>query len=119
MTVIGVVVTIFVFFAASRAFLRYREGALSLGAFLFWLVIWAGIELVVWVPNTLDAIAARIGIGRGIDAIVYGSIVALFYMTYRLYVKAENIEHEITQLVRRLTQRDGGRTGDRPGSGDA
>ncbi len=107
MTVVGVVVSIFVLFAVSRVILRYREGTLSLGSFLFWIVVWAGVEVVLWVPKSLDALAARIGVGRGIDAVVYASVVMLFYMTYRLYVKAENIEHEITNLVRRLALRDG------------
>lgn len=105
--VVPVIVTLVVLFAASRAYLRYREGTLSLGAFFFWLLIWSSVEVIVWIPNVLNAFARLIGIGRGIDVIVYFSILLLFYLVYRIYVKAESIEREITTLVRRMAQREG------------
>ena len=61
---------------------------------------------MVWIPKFLDEIAHQIGIGRGIDAVVYGSVVLLFYLVYRIYVKAEFIEHEITSLVRKFALKD-------------
>src|SRR3972149_4459435 len=100
--IVPVFVTIFVAFAVSRVFLRFRSGDMSLGEFLFWLGIWGAIEAVVWIPKFLDEIAHQIGIGRGIDAVVYGPVVLLFYLVYRIYVKAEFIEHEITSLVRQI-----------------
>ena len=104
--IVSVFVTIFVVFAVSRVFLRFRAGDMSLGEFLFWLGIWGAIEAVVWIPKFLDEIAHQIGIGRGIDAVVYGSVVLLFYLVYRIYVKAEFIEHEITSLVRKSALKD-------------
>ncbi len=104
--IVQVFVTIFVVFAVSRVFLRFRAGDMSLGEFLFWLFIWGAIEAVAWIPKVLDEIAHRIGIGRGIDAVVYGAVLILFYLTYRIYVKAEFIEHEITSLARKLALRE-------------
>ncbi|HEY4495643.1 MAG TPA: DUF2304 family protein [Candidatus Paceibacterota bacterium] len=104
--IVPVFVTIFVAFAVSRVFFRFRVGDMSLGEFLFWLGIWGAIEAVVWIPKVLDEVAHQIGISRGIDAVVYGSVVLLFYLMYRVYVKSEFIEHEITSLVRRLAIKD-------------
>lgn len=104
--VVPIIVTIFVVFAVSRVFLRFREGNISLNEFIFWLFIWGAIEIVVWIPKVLDKIAQQIGIGRGIDAVVYAAIVILLYLVYRVYVKAEFIEHEITSLVRRLALKE-------------
>ena len=104
--IVPILVTIFVAFAVSRVFLRLRAGDMSLGEFLFWLGIWGAIEIIVWVPKVLDKIASQIGIGRGIDAVVYGSVVLLFYLVYRVYVKAEFVEHEITSLVRKLALKE-------------
>ena len=54
----------------------------------------------VWLPKASDVIAEAIGVGRGVDALVYVSVVALFYASFRLYVKLEHVEHEITVLIR-------------------
>ncbi len=104
--IVPILVTVFVAFAVSRVFLRFRAGDMSLGEFLFWLGIWGSIEAVVWIPKFLDEIAHQIGISRGIDAVVYGSVVLLFYLMYRVYVKAEFVEHEITSLVRKLALKE-------------
>ncbi len=99
---IGILITVFVAFSISRAVLRYKDGNIRLGEFLFWIFIWGAIEVVVWIPKLLDRIAQDIGIGRGIDAVVYGAIVLLFYLVFRMYVKAEFIAREITEFVRKL-----------------
>lgn len=99
-------VTLFVLFAVSRAYLRYREAALGFGGLLFWSLIWIAVEVVVWWPGFTDVIAKRIGVGRGIDALVYLSITVLFYSIFRLYVKTEFLEREITSLVRKLALKD-------------
>lgn len=104
--IVPIIVTVFVAFAVSRVFLRFRAGDMSLNEFLFWLFIWGAIEVIVWIPKFLDQIAHQIGIGRGIDAVVYGAVLILFYLTYRVYVKAEFIEREITSLVRRLALKE-------------
>lgn len=56
----------------------------------------------MWWPKISDIIAHKIGVGRGVDALVYVSIVGLFYGMFRLYVKMEFLEHELTSLVRSL-----------------
>src|SRR3989344_578038 len=104
--IVPILVTLFVAFAVSRVFLRFREGNVSLGEFIFWLLIWGAIEAVVWIPKVLDQIAQDIGIGRGIDAVVYGAVVLLFYLVYRVYVKTEFIEREMTSLVRKLALKE-------------
>lgn len=104
--IVQFLVTIFVAFAASRVYLRFRARDMSMSEFLFWLIIWSGIEAVVWIPKALDRLASYIGIERGIDVMVYGSVILLYYLVYRLYVKAELIEHDVTSLVRKLTLKD-------------
>lgn len=103
---IQIIVTLFIGFAVSRVMLRFRSKEFSLGEFLFWMVIWAGIETVLWIPKLLDEIAQTIGIGRGIDAVVYGTIVFLFYMMYRLYAKTKTLELEVAEIVGRMALQD-------------
>jgi len=99
---IKLLVTFFVTFAISRAVLRYRDKQFGLFALIFWTFMWLVVVFFAWLPKASDVIARIIGVGRGVDALVYVSVVALFYAVFRIYVKLEFIEHEITSLVRNL-----------------
>lgn len=43
---------------------------------------------------------------RGFDALSFIGIVTLFYIVYRLYIKANENEQVITEFVRRLALKD-------------
>lgn len=92
----------FLLFAFTRVYLRFREGTIHLGAFLFWSSIWALAMVSVLYPDFTTAIARKIGIGRGADAVIYGSLVLLFYLVYRTNVLLENLRHDITKLTRKI-----------------
>ncbi|MEM3373704.1 MAG: DUF2304 family protein [Candidatus Woesearchaeota archaeon] len=100
MTIIQIIAILFFSFAASRAILRAKDKKITLLELFFWLGIWIGLIFVVFFPNILTKVASFIGIGRGVDVLVYSSIVILFYLLFRLYVKLEEVEMEITKLVR-------------------
>jgi len=46
--------------------------------------------------------AEIIGLRRGVDVVIYSSIGILFYMLFRLYIKFEEREQEITKVVREI-----------------
>lgn len=102
---IKIFVSFFVLFAVSRVWLRYRDGAIGMFGMMLWSVLWLGVGAFVWWPKVTDFVAHKIGIGRGADALVYFSIVGLFYGVFRLYVKMEYLEHQITSLTRMLAIR--------------
>ncbi len=101
-TLIQILAFVFVTFAASRAVLRAKDKKINLFELLFWLCIWGGLIVVVFFPRLTNYLAEFVGIGRGIDVIVYTSIGLLFYLIFRLYVKLEDTERGITQLVREI-----------------
>lgn len=105
--VVQLLITAFVLFAISRVWLRFNDGSISLVSSFFWSLIWVGLGIVVWEPSITTSIADLIGVGRGADALVYISIVILFYGLFRVYVKLEFIEHEITSLVRNNALKEG------------
>ena len=72
---------------------------------LFWGVFW-GITLVfIWLPtNTIDKVGQLFGVGRGIDVLVYLSIIFLFYYIFRQREKINKLEKEITKLVREIAK---------------
>ena len=103
MEIIQIIIIIFAVFALSRAFLRFKDNKLNIRDFIFWLVLWLGVILISSIPNVMNFISGIFGIGRGIDLIVYASIILLFYLVFRLYVHIENQKKEITLLVRKIS----------------
>ena len=99
MELLQILAILFALFALSRAILRVKDGNLSIHEFLFWNVIWIAVLIFAFVPGISTLLANLFGIGRGVDFLLYISVVVLFYLIFRLYVKTEKTEQEITRLV--------------------
>jgi len=93
---------VFVLFTASRVILRARDKKLKFRETIFWLSVWFVLIFVIFFPELTSNLAKILGIGRGIDVIIYSSIGLLFYLIFRLYVKLEEAEQEITKVVREV-----------------
>ncbi|MBI2472931.1 DUF2304 family protein [Candidatus Uhrbacteria bacterium] len=103
MSVIQIVILLFAGFAMSRTIFQFKRGALTIAWLLFWILFWFGTGLVAVLPQTTDVIARFVGVGRGADVVIYVSLTALFYFIFRLYIKIEQVESEVTRLVRKLS----------------
>ena len=94
--------SLFVLFALSRAILRFKESKISIISLIGWAVLWLLVEIIIWIPDSTTHIAKMLGIGRGADLLIYVSIVTLFYLIFRIYIKLEDIERQITHLTRKI-----------------
>lgn len=103
---IQLLIALFLLFAASRVYLRFREGTIHFGAFLFWMGIWILAIFSVFNPQFTSYIAEVLGIGRGADVIIYLSIAMLFYLIFRTNVLIENLKDQITQLTTKIALKD-------------
>ncbi|MCL4390432.1 MAG: DUF2304 family protein [Patescibacteria group bacterium] len=97
-----IITIFFLLFALSRVFLRAKGGQIKTGESFFWGVVFTAAGLAIVFPRELTSLANSLGVGRGADLVVYISIIALFYLVFRIYVMMENIRHEITELVRKV-----------------
>lgn len=102
MTIIQLLLVVFALFAIAKTFRQFKHGKLTLAFLFLWIVFWLIVGVVVVLPKTTDTLARFVGVGRGVDAIMYISIIALFYFVFRLLVRIEEVEREITKLVRTL-----------------
>lgn len=102
LALIKILFTLFAIFAWSRAVIRFYTKDLKLKELIFWSFIWAVMIVLVFIPGKTDFLARVLGMERGKDAMFFLGIVALFYASYRLYVKSNEQEKEITKLVRAL-----------------
>lgn len=97
---IHVIIILFALFALSRAVLRWKERTISIFEFFFWIFIWTVLLVLVFIPDAATIVSRWWGIGRGVDSILYVSIIALFYLIFRLYVRQDAYQQEMTKLVR-------------------
>jgi len=103
---IQIILSLFIFFAVSRVFLRFREGSISAHSFLFWVLLFVLATVGVFNPKLTTEVAKFLGIGRGSDVVIYFSIIFLFYLIFRTNVLIENLHHEITKIIREIAIKD-------------
>ncbi|MBI2552360.1 DUF2304 family protein [Candidatus Uhrbacteria bacterium] len=99
-------ISILALIAASGVIRRFKHGAISRAGFLFWIVLWIAAGALVWVPQITNRLATFLGVGRGADAVFYISVILLFYTVFRLFGKLENLEHQLSDLVKKIALRD-------------
>lgn len=98
-TLLNLMVLIFGIFAISRAILRFNSKELSFREMVFWLMIWTTILVIVFFPAITTDVAKTIGVGRGADSAFFAAIILLFYLSFRLYVKIDKVDKELTSLA--------------------
>lgn len=104
--VIGVaaVLLLVTILAAARGWATRRE------AFL-WSLVWLAAGVAVIWPDITDAIAKRLGIGRGADLVLYSAVVVMMVGFLMIYMRLRHLRREMTLLVRHLAIRDAVETG--------
>lgn len=82
------------------------RGWVSRAAGLVWgIVCLAGVAAIIW-PGLMTRAARFLGIGRGTDLLLYGSVVAMVVGFLMMYARIRRLRREITLLVRHLAIRD-------------
>ncbi len=104
MNLINLIIIVFALFALSRLFLRIKEKAITKGEFFFWGAIWTLLIIFAVSPRWTDLLSKPLGIERGIDLIIYFSVILLLYMIFRIYVRIENMDKTITTVIRHIAK---------------
>lgn len=102
MIIVQSVLIIFLLFAVSRVIIQFHHHQIKVAEFFFWTGLFLIAIITIAFPSETTGLANSLGIGRGVDLILYVSIALLFYLIFRVNVYLEEIRHEITELVRRL-----------------
>lgn len=91
----------------TKTFYDYRKKREILSTFLFWTIAWILIVYVALKPslfyNLLSNMAnENIGIGTFVGI----AFIFLFYITYRVYMKANRMERQIRDIVMKIGIKD-------------
>ena|SRR3990167_3119194 len=96
------ILMLFALLTLLRARRQYTRKRISRSWFFIWSLLWVGIFIAAAMPRTLDAIAGLVGVARGADLFVYLAVLILLTGVFRLLIKVNQVERQITQLVRAL-----------------
>lgn len=102
MLVIQFLIVAFVVVTIGRIWARFRRRIISAAEFAAWTGFWLAVAVVVLVPDITWGLARLLGVGRGVDAVLYLAIVGLSYAVFRQYLHVRRVEQQLTQLVRQL-----------------
>ncbi len=106
MVFIQFLIIAFVLLVISRIILSFKRRKISFKSLLFWLGLWLAISIVFLLPQITDYLAKMLGFWRGADVAVYFSILLIFYFIFRMFVKFEKIESDITTIAREIALRN-------------
>lgn len=87
---------------AERVISRARARAVGYIFSTLWFIGVVIFLVVVWQPSLATRVSHVLGIGRGVDALLYVGVATLFYLNVRLLLRLERQEHVITKLVSEL-----------------
>lgn len=82
--------------------IRFRSGKSSAGMLGFWILVWAITIVISIFPDSTTFFANLFGIGRGLDFILIIAILGCYYFIFKIYNMIEQVESEITELVRQI-----------------
>lgn len=99
---IQIVTVIIALFLLTRVGAKFKRKEITLKEALFWGILWFAVGVVVLYPRLTDQLASYIGLqtATGIDLVVYVAVGVVFYLVFRLFVRVERIERDITKIVR-------------------
>ena len=73
---------------------------------LFWMIFWVVVGTAVLLPQVTVFLANYLGVGRGSDLVIYASLIFIFYMIFRLFVRQQKIEKNISKIVEEIAKKN-------------
>ncbi len=90
-----------------RLFWQKQKKQIGANEFIFWLVFWCLSAILILSLKWIDKLVADLGFsGMGIEVLLYLGIAILFYFIFRLRLKLEKIEKNITKIIREMAIKD-------------
>ena len=97
-----ILILIFIFLFLKTLF-KLKNKDLVFSETIGWLLLWfVGLILAIK-PDNASYFAKILGIGRGVDLVIYVALIILFYTQFRLMVRLEKNNRDITKIVREKT----------------
>lgn len=101
---IAIIVIIYIII---KIVLQKKQNKISQNEFALWLIFWFFVMLAIIFIKQIDSLVAMIGFSAtGIDVLLYLSVAWLFYYVFKMRIKMEKMEKNITALIRQNSLHD-------------
>lgn len=93
-------------FFLARIIWQKRKQQIAAGEFIFWFIFWILSAVAIIFLKWIDILVAGLGFSAaGIDVLLYVGFAFLFYFLFRVRLRQEKTERQITKIVRALALR--------------
>ena len=85
---------------------RAKEQVIRPVEALLWSIAWIAAGVAILLPDTTSLLANLLGVGRGVDLVLYASVVVLFLLCFKLFISLDRMEKTLTDIVRKDALKD-------------
>ena len=104
--IIQIIATGIILVVLGQLVMKVIKDKASFVKILLWLIFWGLALVIIWLPiNIIDELGTLFGVGRGIDVLVYLSIIFLFYNNLRLNGRIDDMDKKVTKIVREVAKK--------------
>ena len=104
MSLFQIIILITIGVVILKSFLRFRKKEISILLFSIWLLLWLAIALIGIFPITISYIANFVGVGRGVDLIIYIALFVIFYTLFKFNIRLNKNEYKISAMIRKSAE---------------
>jgi hypothetical protein len=98
-----IIALIIIAFFLSRLGWQKKKKNIRSREFLFWLVFWLAAAGAILALKQIDGFLSGLGFsGKGIDVLFYLAVILLFYLVFKIRLRIENMEKNITEIAREI-----------------
>jgi len=103
---IQILLTLVLLIALAVTWKRAKENVIRKREAFLWSLVWIIAAVVILLPETTSFVANLLGVGRGVDLVLYASVVVLFFLVFKLFTSLDRLEKLLTDIVRKDALRD-------------
>ena len=102
MTIFQILILIFIAIVLYKAVRRLIKKDISALLFAVWLLFWLAIAAINIYPESMNIIARALGVGRGVDIVIYVSVFVMFYWLFRTNLRLNEVDRKVSKLVSKV-----------------
>jgi len=103
---IQILLTLVLLIALAVTWKRAKENVIRKREAFLWSLVWIIAAVVILLPETTSFVANLLGVGRGVDLVLYASVVVLFFLVFKLFTSLDGLDKKLTDMVRKDALRD-------------
>ena len=103
---IQIILIFFILLVIWRLVLKFRKKEINVKEFLAWFFFWVVAGLIAAWPKFTDVAAQFFGVETGFNLLVALAILVVFYLIFRVFIKLEKTEKDITKIIEHIALED-------------